>query len=272
MPVIPPTSIIVSRNSLESDDVSAPIQSNISVVNALLDQWLRPDEIAADAMCSYYVDLYETQMDNGGFAQFVYNCNADLTIMQQVGRGLAAMRATQHAAIYAASCAQLEQMDDASLQAFMEGEYFGDNPTRDALDQHDDAYYALADTEDLAVLHANWLRAHPQLVALSIPEMQAEIDRRAASVADREARVAMELENEPRYLKLIRRLCQDGGHTLDRVTAGDPSHDHQGTQVLAWHFLTDRGHFYLLDLDSRARMYDADSHALIAEIDAPAEA
>lgn len=271
MPAIAPTAIVVSRDSFDSDDAYALIQSNISFINAQLDQWLRPDEIAADAMCSYYVDFYVAQVNNGGFAQFVYNCNADPEVLEQVGRGLDAMRAPRHAALYAASRALLEQMDDATLEAFMEGDYFGDNPARDALDRHSDAFYALADEEDLIALNSAWLRAHPQLVVLSIPEMQAEVERRAAALPDRPARVAAALANEPRYMKLIRRLCAESGHALDRVTAGDPGHQHEGQQVLAWHFLTDRGHFYLLDLDGVARMHDADSHAVIAQIEAPEE-
>ena len=71
MPAIAPTAIVVSRDSFDSDDAYALIQSNISFINAQLDQWLRPDEIAADAMCSYYVDFYVAQVNNGGFAQFV---------------------------------------------------------------------------------------------------------------------------------------------------------------------------------------------------------
>lgn len=271
MPAIPSTAIVISRNSFDSDDAYAPIQSNISFINAQLDQWLRPDEIAAEAMCSYYVDFYVAQVENGGFAQFVYNCNADPVVLDQVGRGLKAMQAPRHAALYTASRALLEQMDDDTLQAFMDGDYFGDNPARDALDRHGDAFHALAEQEDLIALNSAWLRAHPQLVVLSIAEMQAEVERRAAALPDRHARIAAALENEPRYMKLIRRLCAASGHTLERVTAGDPSHAHNGGQVLAWHFLTDRGHFYLLDLDGIARMHDADSHALVVQTEAPAE-
>jgi len=271
MPAIPPDAIVVSRNSLASDDAYAPIQSNISFINAQLDQWLRPHEIAADAMCSYYVDFYVAQVENGGFAQFVYNCNADPLVLDQVGRGLQAMQAPRHAALYAASRALLEQMDEDTLQAFMDGDYFGDNPARDALDRHSDAFFALAEAEDLIALNSAWLRAHPQLVVLSIEEMQAEVQRRGAALPDRLERIAAALQNEPRYMKLIRRLCADSGHTLDRVTAGDPSHQHNGSQALAWHFLTDRGHFYLLDLDGIARMHDADSQALVAQIEVPAE-
>ncbi|PPU98746.1 hypothetical protein XhyaCFBP1156_04985 [Xanthomonas hyacinthi] len=135
----------------------------------------------------------------------------------------------------------MEQMDDATLQAFMDGDYFGDNPARDALDRHSEAFYALAQAEDLIALNSAWLRAHPQLVVLSIAQMQAEVERRAAALPDRLARVAAALENEPRYMKPIRRLCAD------------------------------RGHYYLLDLDGAARMHDADSHALVAQIAAPTE-
>ena len=66
-------SVVVSRESLESTDPRALIDSNIGFVNTLLAEHLLPEEISQDAWRSYYVDYYFAQIANGGFSQFVYN-------------------------------------------------------------------------------------------------------------------------------------------------------------------------------------------------------
>ncbi len=72
-------------------------------------------------------------------------------------------------------------------------------------------------------------------------------------------------------MKLIRALCAAAGHELERVTAGDPTHLHAGQPVLAWHFITDKGHHYMVDADGRAAMFDGDSDQQVVEIEASDE-
>ena len=95
---------------------------------------------------------------------------------------------------------------------------------------------------------------------MTTDEMKAEVERRAAALPDREARQAKSLANEPRFMKLVRALCAEAGHELSTVTAGDRSHQQNGQQVLAWHFQTDKGHHYMVDMDSKAIMFDGGSH------------
>ncbi len=72
-------------------------------------------------------------------------------------------------------------------------------------------------------------------------------------------------------MKLIRRLCDAAGHELSHVTAGDPTHVHEGARTLAWHFFTDRGHHFMVEAGGQAIMFDGDSHRRIIAIDAPGE-
>lgn len=66
-------SVIVSDLSFASEAPYDVVESNITFVNALLEEQCRPEEIAPDALRSYYVDHYLAQMNNGGVSRFVYN-------------------------------------------------------------------------------------------------------------------------------------------------------------------------------------------------------
>ena len=99
--------------------------------------------------------------------------------------------------------------------------------------------------------------------------MQEEVSRRGQSLPDRERRIAKARANEPRYMKLIRALCDKAGQKLERVTAGDPTRIHDGVKTLAWHFITDKGHHHMVDVGGKAIMFRGDSTTdRVCEIDA----
>jgi hypothetical protein len=262
-------SVIVSDQSFASTDPYDIISSNIELVNALFGEHLRADEIAPDALRSYYVDYYLAQVNNGGFSQFVYNSRWSLLMNGFIREGLAAMKAVEHLALFNDSAALVDRLGADRLQAFFESEYFGSNAERDALDANNDRFYELSETEDLIALNAAWLRSLPGLTVKTMDEIKAEIARCGAALPDRAERVRAALENEPRYMKLIRVLIAKAGHELSRVTAGDLNHQHNGQRVLAWHFLTDRGHHYMVDADGKALMFNGTTKEMVTEIEAP---
>ena len=64
---VSPDAIVVSEKSLQSKEAEDIVESNILFVNALLGEYLTEEEVSADALRSYYVDYYLTQVNNGGF-------------------------------------------------------------------------------------------------------------------------------------------------------------------------------------------------------------
>jgi hypothetical protein len=262
-------SVIVSDQSVASADPYDIVCSNIEFVNALFGEHLRADEIAPDALRSYYVDYFLAQVNNGGFSQFVYNSRWSPLMNGFIREGLAAMKAVGHLALFNESAALVDRLGADGLQAFFESEYFDDNAERDSLDANNDRFSELSETEDLIALNAAWLRSLPGLKVKTADEIKAQIARRGGALPDREERVRAALESEPRYMKLIRALCGAAGHELSRVTGGDPTHEHNGTRVLAWHFLTDKGHHYMVDADGKAVMFDGTTKVVVTEIDAP---
>jgi hypothetical protein len=260
--------VIVSDQSFASDEPYDIVESNIMFVSALLKEHLRAEEIAPEALRSYYVDYYLTQVNNGGFSQFVYNSQCPPALITLVREGLSAMRAAKHLALFDESAAIIDRMGPDRLQAFLGSQYSDARAERDALDAYNSRFFELSEGEDLIALNAAWLRSLPGLQVKTVDEMRAEVERRAGALADREERKRAALANEPRYMKLIRALSQKAGHKLLHVTAGEPRR-HEGKNVLAWHFITDRGHHYMVDAEGRAVMFDGATNKPVAEIDAP---
>src|SRR5207249_8191110 len=101
---------IVSDQSFASADPFDIVSSNIEVVNALFGEQLRVDEIAPDALRSYYVDYYQAQVNNGGFSQFVYNSNWSPLMNAFIREGLLAMKAVGHLALFNESAVLVERL------------------------------------------------------------------------------------------------------------------------------------------------------------------
>jgi hypothetical protein len=261
--------VIVSQQSYQSDEPYDIIGSNISFVNALFKAYLHTDEIAPDALRSYYVDYYLAQQDNGGFSQFVYNSRWSTLVVTWVREGLAAMGANQQLALFEESAALLNTLGEKRLELFLQSGYFDDNEERDLLNTLSDRFSILKDHENLVVLNATWLRTLPHLVVMTIKEVEAEVQRRSIAIPDREQRIARARANEPRYVKLIRALCTQIGHQLSRITAGDPTHVYAGQPTLAWHFITDQGHHYMVEAEDKALMFRGDTQECIAQVAAP---
>lgn len=264
--------IIVSQQSLDSEDTYDIIMSNIDSLNEAFNRYLDYDDVSVAALQSYHVDYYLAQVENGGFSQFVYNTRWDSKIVGWVRDGLIAMQAKKHAALFEKSAAILNQFTPEQLAQYLEGEYFGENHQRDSLSQFDDAFYNLNEREDLIEINSQWLKKHPQLKVLDEAEIADYLDQAATKIPNLEQRIEAAKKNQPRYFKIIQALCAAVEQDLEEITMGDPSHEYQGEQILAWHFLTEQGHFYMLDLGDKAQMYQGESKDLVVEIDlAPLE-
>lgn len=261
--------LVISRTSFESDDPFEAIQSNIEFINGLFAEYFYLDEISRDALRSYYVDYYLAQINNGGFSQFVYNSRWSAETVQFVREGLQAIGATQHLALFEKGANLVGCLAEERLNDFLNSDYFDTNVERDELDSFNEDFLKIAEDEDLAGLNSAWLKGHPRLVVLSDEDFTQELNRRGELIPNRQERIEKAKANRPRYAKLIDALCDAAGHKLDRITAGDPTHIYRGQQILAWHFLTDRGHFFMVDAAGKAVMFDGKAGTMVHEIDAP---
>jgi len=165
--------IIVSEGSYESSDPYKLIESNISVINLLQDERIHPEFYHPDSRISYYLDYYLAQYNNGNFSQFVWNSQWENKLNDEIKRGLKMIGAEKHLKLFTEQSNKVDSLPKTQLQDFLKSEYFGVNPTRDFLNNHE--FYDL--NEDLIMLNSQWLRNHSDLKVLSISDMFVELEK-----------------------------------------------------------------------------------------------
>ncbi len=261
--------VVVSRESYRSSEVSALVSSNVSFVAALLERLFHEDEIPPNALRSYYVDYYLAQRLNGGFSQFVYNSEWSPHIARWTREGLQAIGAHRHLAHLDEAASLVAALKPSGLRRFLTSLYFGRNRDRDRLAACDDSFEELLETENLIELNAAWLRSLPDLSVLSLDEMEQEIKARAAHIPNLPERAAAALAAEPLYRKNIRALCAKSGHTLQRITVGDPTFVFQNQEIMGWHFFTDHGHFVSVETSAKAYMLSHPDKVVVVDLPLP---
>lgn len=264
-------SIVVLHASVSHNDPGEIVGSNVWFVSALFHEYLTANEIAVDALRSYYVDYYLAQVNNGGFSQFVYNSHWHPFIIAFVREGLRAMGSKRHLEVFEEGVRLLGELGSEGLDEYLTSGYFGDNAGRDELNVLDDNFLAAEKVEDLLALNGTWLRKHAQLCPMpSLELMRQEAHRRGQTLPDRERRIADARAKEPRYMKLIRSLCACSEQQLERITAGDPTRIYEGAATTAWHFITDKGHHHMVDTGGKAIMFRGHSTTdRVCEVEAP---
>ncbi|MGO4491882.1 hypothetical protein AB4Y86_07310, partial [Arthrobacter sp. 2YAF22_2] len=139
------------------------------------------------------------------------------------------------------------------------------------LEQLDDAFESLLETEDIVALNAAWLRSQPDLLVLDADELDRHIHERVSRIpnlAERQAEAAEEeLRSAPEFELIIRELCEVAGQALVQITMGDPNYDHNGERVLAWHFTTDQGEFLMVEDDEEAYMIHPETREIVAAVE-----
>jgi hypothetical protein len=266
------------------------VDANVNVVNAMFEELLDADEISPAALRSYYVDFYLTQALAGGFAQYVFTVPEREEVDPYVREGLAAMGADAHLDLFNRTVAAFGALTDTDVDTYLDGgsgwsaagDAAGDDTAEDEpgdgvsdavrrIEELDGEFESLLETEDIAALNAAWLRDQPDLLVLSDDDLDAHIAGRVARLSDlaeRQAAAAEEaLLDAPEFEQIIRELCDIAGHTLERITMGDPNYEHNGETTLAWHFTTEQGEFLMLEDDDEAFMLNPRTQEILAAVE-----
>lgn len=215
----PSGAVFVSIGSIENEDPYAVINSNIGFVNALLGDGVPREEIAPDALRSYYVDYWLAQVRNGGFSQFVFNTRCEDSTYALVREGLVAMQAARYIEAFDAQLALLNNLGAEARASLCADSYYGDADGWDQLGTLDSAFFALNDEVDLITVNATWLRNLPNLEVRSLEELYAEHYRRIVARVARLEAAGDDSAPIPRWFTLSRALVAAAGLELDAVQA-----------------------------------------------------
>ncbi len=261
------------------------VDANVNVVNAMFEELLDTDEISPAALRSYYVDFYLTQALAGGFAQYVFTAPEREEVDPYVRDGLAAMGAAAHLDLFNRTVAAFGALTDTDVDSYLdggsswtaEGDTEGDEPgdgVSDAvrrIEELDGEFESILETEDISALNAAWLLGQEDLLVLADDDLDAHIAGRVArlpDLAERQAAAAEEaLLDAPEFEQIIRELCDIAGHSLERITMGDPNYEHNGETTLAWHFTTEQGEFLMLEDDDEAFMLNPRTQEILAAVE-----
>ncbi|WP_260982452.1 hypothetical protein [Arthrobacter sp. U41] len=268
---------VLPRECINGSDADV-VDANVDVVNTMYAELLDIEEIATAALRSYYVDFYLTQSLGGGFAQYVFTAPEREEIDAFIRAGLEGMAAAAHLDLFNRSTAAFDSLSEEEAAAYLDGDTELDGDTdggvTDAvrlMEELDGEFDTLLETEDIVALNAAWLRSQADLLILDEEELDHHIAERVSRIpnlAERQAEAAEDdLLDAPEFEVIIRELCDVAGHTLLKITMGDPNYEHDGQTSLAWHFTTDQGEFLMLDGEDEAVMIHPDTKEILAAVE-----
>jgi hypothetical protein len=264
--------IYLTRGSFDSNDAEAVVRCNTGAVNRLLNGFVEPHEIHADAMRSYNVDYYVSQVSGGGHAQFAADAQGQLLTHRFLRQGLEAMGAEAHLAIYD-ELMRLLDTGDSRVRASVASRGFCAEGS--PLTELDGRFRACERTQPLALVNGMWLRSRSSIRLVDDARIEIKLDDLIAShpfhaerlkMSDRAWRsrrvsdphTAMAL----RLCKLIDREWQ--GWTT-RVPGRVEIAPGQIIETIAWSGRTSEGPCLLYFLEGRAYLIDqANSRLLVS--------
>ncbi|MEA5453941.1 hypothetical protein SPF06_04320 [Sinomonas sp. JGH33] len=180
--------VVLPAEVLEGPDDEV-VDANIDVVNAMYSELLGEDEIAVNALRSYYVDFYFTEALDGGFAQYAVSAGDREEIDGYVRDGLREMGAAQHLELFDAIAAAYDALDDDEEETYLVGDGKPTDAVK-AVEELDERFEEILAVEDLVALNAAWLRGQEGLLALDDDGIEDEIARRVGLIPDLEERRA----------------------------------------------------------------------------------
>lgn len=172
--------IIVSENAFNSTEPQDILNSNIAVINLMREEGVKDEDIHDDALISYYLDYYTTQVNSDGFAKFVHESdwNEDLNILLE--KAFEKVGSQEHLDYFLAQTEKIDALTRKEFDGFMEQE-LGKSPVKGTID--DDTYFEIP--QGLVSLNANWLKNHPDLKVLSIDDMYTELEKHIGKKIER---------------------------------------------------------------------------------------
>ncbi|BDA63586.1 DMP19 family protein [Actinomyces capricornis] len=253
--------VVISAASARSADPALAVASNREVVDYLRERQVAYEEMSVQAVGSYFVDRYLSLVLEGGMAGFVSHSQWSPLIVSAIGRTLPLIGAIGHAEIFERLWEAVEEAPTPAPGA--------DPRTEAAFEALTREFLAAQAVEDLVELNAAFLTAHPRTELVDQDDLLPFLDSllagatrarpgqgRAPAGSPASPGAAGAMGARTHFEQAIDLFCEMRGMTLEAVSAGDPSFTYRGAPATAWHFLTDAGHFSVVDLGGTAVLFD----------------
>jgi len=175
------------------------VDANVDVVNAMYEALLGPEEIAPNAVRSYFVDYYVTQVLDGGFAQYVLLSPDREELDAYIRDGFAGMGAHRQLELFNRATALFDSLSDQDADSYLYaglGEAVPRAEGVKGMEILDEVFQDLLETEDITGLNASWLRSQDALLVLDAAGLERHIAERVALIPDLAERQAEAAEAE----------------------------------------------------------------------------
>jgi len=215
--------IIVSNESIYSNEIFHLIQSNIQYITKLFQSNIADDNIAEDALKSYYIDYYLSHIQHNGFVSFIENSDSNSKIIYYICEGLKSIKAFNHLQLLT-NALGINKQNSNLLFLF------------------DNIFIKFQKEENLLELNYRWLINHPNLVTLETDEIEIFLHQQIEKSKE-----------EKHHTKVIKELCDIVNEDFLRVTAGDDNNIYNSS----WYFKTTQGHYYMIEKNKQATMYNS---------------
>jgi hypothetical protein len=251
------------------------------------DLWLRQvrdDEMPAKVINVSRVNYFVGQVLNGGFQQFVHNSNWDKNFIAGVRRGLTAIGAREHLAVFEGAA---RMVDDAYATAGGQLDTAKFEATIKQLEQKHLSNLKLTLRTGMIVgkswtwgerwecaqfLSARYIQRWWGVKRLPLADYEAALDRLAARVPDLAARRQKAEDTRPWEKKTIDLLVAQAFFSDIWYTAFG-TREYDGKKVWCWNFTVGKtpgqGHHQAIFVDGQAIMFKGNTDQIVAQRSAP---
>jgi hypothetical protein len=248
---------------------------------------IRDDEMPENVVNVSRVNYLIGQILNGGFLQFVQNSKWDKKFIAGVRNGLAAIRATEHLAVFDGAAQIIDEAykrDGGKLDADrfcdslaeLEREHLSDFKLSQRLDMVVDASWTWGERWQIAqVMNAVYIGSWENVRRLPLADYQQALDRIVADVPDlKERREEYEAARPWEKQTIDRFVAQIGFDYVWYSTF--TAREYIDRKVWCWNFVVGRtigeGHHQAIFVDGEAIIFKGDTDKVVARMPAPESA
>ena len=166
--------ILMSENANNGDDLYAVVNANSKIISFMLNKDVSVEDIHPDALASYYVDYYFSQVNSAGFSKSVHDSQWNADMNARILHGLKEMKSFKHYEHFLNRQDEVGRIPADKLKSYLDYNYVIDSPLREELDE-DKTFYRIDD--EIVDLNGQWLKEHKDTKVLSMDDIFLELEK-----------------------------------------------------------------------------------------------
>jgi len=166
--------ILIPENAYNSNELHPVMYGNSKIISFLLSKNIDLDKIHPDALASFYVDYYFSQVNMAGFSKFLHSSQWNSDMNDRIAYGLKEMKSFKHLEYFINKRKEIDALPSDKLEIFLDNHYMLDNPLRVEIDE-DKTFYWIDD--EIVELNGQWLKEHKDTKVLSMDDIFLELEK-----------------------------------------------------------------------------------------------